>query len=359
MFSRFFIDRPIFANVIAIITILIGLVSLWRLPIEQYPEITPPTVRVTAQLSRRQRRGRRQHGRRADRAAGQRRARTCCTCRRPRRATARYSLTITFEIGTNLDTAQVLVQNRVAIAEPLLPEEVRRQGVTVKKQSTNIILVVSLHVAGRHVRRPVPVELRHAAAPRRAEPRARASATCTVFGTANYSMRVWLDPEKLKARGLTTQDVVAAIREQNVQVAAGQVGQPPIAANDDQAFQYTVTTLGRLSDAEQFENIVVKTGDGSRITRLKDVARVELGAQTYDQFNLQARACRPPTSASSSCRAATRWKWPTRSCSDDGAAEQVVSRRAWSTSSRSTRRSSSRRRSTRSTRRCSKPACWC
>jgi HAE1 family hydrophobic/amphiphilic exporter-1 len=285
MLSKFFIERPIFANVIAIITMLLGIVSLYGLPIEQYPQITPPTVRVTASYP----------GANATVVAN--------TVAQPieqqvngvenmlymsstSSGDGSYSLTITFEIGTNLDTAQVLVQNRVAIAEPLVPEEVRRQGITVKKQSTNIIIVVSLTSPDKTFD---SLFLSNYATLRLRDELSRLPGVgeVTVFGTANYSMRVWLNPEQLKARGLTTQDVVAAIQEQNVQVAAGQIGQPPLPTGDPIAFQYTVTTKGRLTDAKEFEDIIIKTGDGTRITRLRDVARVELGAQTYDQFNLK------------------------------------------------------------------------
>ncbi len=284
MLSRFFIERPIFANVIALVTILLGAISVWRLPVEQYPAITPPTVRVTTNYP----------GANADVVAN--------TVASPIETQVNgvenmlymsstssgdggYSNTITFEIGTNLDTAQVLVQNRVAIAEPQLPEEVRRQGVTVKKQSTNIMLVISLtspdstfdslFLANYATR-----ELRDVLS------RLHGVGEVTVFGTANYSMRVWLNPHELKSRGLTTEDVANALREQNVQVAAGQVGQPPIDDKNAPDFQYNVTTLGRLSDAEQFQNIIVRAADRTKITRLKDVARIELGAQTYDQYNL-------------------------------------------------------------------------
>jgi len=283
MFSRFFIERPIFANVIALVTILLGAVSVWRLPVEQYPQITPPTVRITTNYP----------GANADVVAN--------TVASPIETQVNgvenmlymsstssgdggYSNTITFEIGTDLDTAQVLVQNRVAIAEPQLPEEVRRQGVTVKKQSTNIILVISLTspddtfdslYLANYATQNIRDELS----------RLKGVGEVTVFGTANYSMRIWLNPNELKSRGLTTEDVANALREQNVQVAAGQVGQPPV--DDHPAdFQYTVRTLGRLSTTEQFENIIVRAADRTKITRLKDVAKVELGAQTYDQYNL-------------------------------------------------------------------------
>jgi hydrophobic/amphiphilic exporter-1 (mainly G- bacteria), HAE1 family len=284
MISRFFIDRPIFANVIALVTILLGAISVWRLPVEQYPAITPPTVRVTTNYP----------GANAEVVAA--------TVASPIETQVNgvenmlymsstssgdggYSNTITFEIGTNLDTAQVLVQNRVAIAEPQLPEEVRRQGVTVKKQSTNIILVISLTspdntfdslFLANYATRALRDELS----------RLYGVGEVTVFGTANYSMRVWLNADKMKARSLTTEDVAAALREQNVQVAAGQVGQPPSDPKNAQDFQFTVTTLGRLSDVTQFENVIVRAANRTQITRLKDIARIELGAQTYDQYNL-------------------------------------------------------------------------
>ncbi len=279
MISRFFIDRPIFANVIAIITVLFGAVALYVLPIEQYPEVTPPTVVVSTNY------------------AGANANVVCETVATPIEGQVNgvegmlymsstcasdgsYNLTVTFEVGTNLDIAQVLVQNRVAIAEALLPDEVKRQGITTKKQSTNIILFVTLsspdkrydslylsNYATLHVRDELL--------------RVEGVGDVSVFGSGAYSMRVWLDPSKLKAHGLTTQDVVAAIREQNVQVAAGQIGQPPVPST--QKFQYTVTALGRLSTPAEFEDIIVKT-ESRRITRLRDVAWVELGSQTYDQF---------------------------------------------------------------------------
>jgi HAE1 family hydrophobic/amphiphilic exporter-1 len=280
MLSKFFIEHPVFANVIAVVTMLIGAVCLWQLPIEQYPEITPPTVRVTTVYP------------------GATAATVADTVAAPieqqvngvenmlymqstSSGDGSYSLTVTFEVGTNTDDAQVQLQNRVAIAEPQLPEEVRRQGVTVKKQSSNIILVLSLtstnpQMDTLYLSNYATLRLRDELS------RIKGVGEVTVFGTAAYSMRVWLDPQKLKARDMTASDVIAALAEQNVQVAAGQIGQPP--TQDDRQFQYSVTTQGRYSDAEQFENIVVKSGEGTRLVYLKDVARVELGSQSYDQF---------------------------------------------------------------------------
>jgi HAE1 family hydrophobic/amphiphilic exporter-1 len=286
MLSKFFIERPIFANVIAIITMLIGGVALYALPIEQYPEITPPTVRVSAVYP----------GANATVVANTVAApieqqvngvENMLYMSSSASSDGSYSLTITFEIGTNLDDAQVLVQNRVSAATPLLPEEVQRQGITVKKQSSNFILILSLNADEEHVDQYDNLYLANYATLNIRDELSRIYGVgdVTVFGTGAYSMRIWIDPEQLKSRSLTTADVLAAVREQNVQVAAGQLGQTPAPKN--QNFQYTVTTLGRLTEPDEFENIIIKTGADGRITYLKDVARVELGAQSYDQFNLQ------------------------------------------------------------------------
>src|SRR5581483_11751552 len=181
---------------------------------------------------------------------------------------------------TDLDIAQVLVQNRVAVAQPLLPQDVQRQGIQTKKQSPNIILFVTLSSPDE---RYDSLFLSNYATLRVKDELSRIDGVgdVLVFGAGDYSMRVWLDPQRLKARNLTTSDVVDAIREQNVQVAAGRLGAPP--APDTQDFQLTINTLGRLSDVPEFESIVVKS-DGPRVTRLRDIARVELGAQVYDIF---------------------------------------------------------------------------
>ena len=284
MFSKFFIDRPIFANVIAIMTVLVGAVTLVALPIEQYPQITPPTVQVTTSYP----------GANAqilsdvvaspieqevNGVEGMLYMSSTCA------SNGSYTLTVTFEVGTDLDKAQVLLQNRVAIAQPRLPQEVQRQGITAKKQSTAIILVVGLtSPTGKYD----SLYLSNYATLRIKDTLSRIKGVgdIQVFGSSSYGMRIWLDPEKLKARGLTTQDVLASITEQNIQVAAGQVGQAP--SPRDQNFQYTVTTRGRLGSAAEFGDIIVKTVVDAparmRLTRIKDVAHIELGAQTYDTY---------------------------------------------------------------------------
>jgi HAE1 family hydrophobic/amphiphilic exporter-1 len=279
--SRFFIERPIFATVLALVIMLAGGVTVSSLPVAQYPEVVPPTVEVSTVYP----------GGNAQVVAE--------TVASPieqevngvedmiymsstSASDGSYVLTVTFEVGTNLDMAQVLVQNRVAIAEPRLPEEVKRQGVTTKKKSTAIIQLITLTSPdGRYD----DIYLSNFATLRLKDELARIEGVGDVklFGGADYSMRVWLDPNKLESRQLTTTDVVNAISEQNVQVAAGQIGAPP--APSGQAFQYVINTLGRLSDVEQFEDIIVKTGSEGRLTRIRDVARVELGGETYDLFS--------------------------------------------------------------------------
>jgi HAE1 family hydrophobic/amphiphilic exporter-1 len=284
MFSKFFIERPIFANVIAIFTMLIGVVTLLGLPIEQYPQIVPPTVMVATSypganpqvLSDTVASPVEQE---VNGVEGMLYMSSTCA------SDGSYKLMVTFEVGTDLDKAQVLIQNRVAIAQPRLPQEVQRQGITTKKQSTAIILVVGLTSPDR---RYDSLFLSNYATLRIKDTLSRIYGVgdIQVFGSGSYGMRIWLDPEKMKARGLTTEDVLTSIAEQNVQVAAGQVGQAPSPREQD--FQYTVTTQGRLSDPEQFGDIIVKTVADTparmRLTRVKDVAKIELGAQVYDQF---------------------------------------------------------------------------
>jgi HAE1 family hydrophobic/amphiphilic exporter-1 len=280
MISGFFIDRPVAANVLAWLMVLLGLVSLYRLPVEQYPQISPPTIVVSTVYPG---------------ASATVVAETVATpieqqvngvegmlyMSSTASADGAYALTVTFGVGTPLDIAQVLVQNRVAAAEPQLPEEVRRQGVTVKKQSTSIVMGIFLTSPdGRYS----DLYLANFAALRLRDPLSRVAGVSDVVvrGVGSYSMRVWLDPEALRSRGLTAQDLARALAEQNVQVAAGQLGQSP--AGEGRAFQVTLRGPGRLTDPREFERVVVKTGPNGRVVHLSDVARVELGSLTYDQF---------------------------------------------------------------------------
>ena len=278
MFSKFFIEHPIFASVISIVIVLAGLVSVGLLPISQYPEITPPTVEVKASYP------------------GANAAVVAETVAAPieqevigvenmiymssvSAGDGSYTLTVTFEVGTDLDMASILVQNRVTLAEPKLPEEVKRQGVNTKKKSPNIILIASLSSPDD---RYDELYMSNYATLRIRDTLSRIPGVgdVNIYPESDYSMRIWLDPTLLKSRSLTTTEVIAEIREQNVQVAAGQIGQPPVP--DGQNFQYAVNVLGRLTDVEQFEDIIIKTGTGGRVTRLKDVARIDLGGKTYD-----------------------------------------------------------------------------
>lgn len=280
MISDFFINRPVAANVIAFITVILGLVGLLFLPVERYPNITPPTIQVTATYP----------GANAqvmtDTVAAPLEQQingveNMVYMSSTSSSNGSYSLTITFEVGTDLNDAQILVQNRVALAEPLLPTEVRQQGITVKKQSSNILVAASLTSPdgtydSLFLSNYANLQMRDELS------RVEGVGEVTVSGAGAYSMRIWADPTKMDARGLTFQDLLFQLRQQNVQVAAGQIGQPPNDGGQD--FQYTVTASGRLSDPEQFEDIVVKVGDDGSLTYLRDVARVELGAFTYDTF---------------------------------------------------------------------------
>lgn len=282
MFSRFFIERPILANVIAILTIILGVVALLSLPVSQYPDITPPTVQVTTRYPG---------------ASAKTLAETVALpieqqvngvegmlyMKSTSSSDGSYKLVITFAVGTNLDLAQVLVQNRVAIAMPSLPPEVQTQGVISKKVSTDMLQVITLtSTDSRHDE----LYLSNFAAINLVDALERVPGVgeVRVAGVGDYSMRIWLNPLALKAHHLTTAEVIGAIQQQNIQVPAGEVGAPPTPAPQD--FQYTVNVLGRLEDVAQFENIIVKieTGQGGRIVRIKDIARVEMGAMLYTQF---------------------------------------------------------------------------
>jgi multidrug efflux pump len=287
MLARFFIDRPILAWVISIIIILLGAIAAGFLPIAEYPEITPPTVRVTANYP----------GANAQVVAD--------TVAAPIEQQVvgvegmlymssqsgndgSYTLDVTFELGTNVNMAQVLVQNRVAIAEPTLPDVVKNIGVITKKRSPDILLGITLYSdddpeTGRpyydalYLSNYATIQVKDAIA------RVEGVGDVSILGQQDYSMRVWLDPDKLQSRNLTVDDVIKILREQNVQVAAGQIGQPPVPKGQD--FQYTLSTLGRLVEADQFAEIILKTGTDGEVTYLRDVSRSELGARNQDTLS--------------------------------------------------------------------------
>jgi multidrug efflux pump len=292
--SHFFIDRPIFATVLSIVLIIVGGVALTQLPIAQYPEVAPPTVQVTATYP----------GANARTVAD-----TVATpieqevngvermLYMSSKSTndGQMNLDVTFELGTNLDTAQVLVQNRVAIAQAKLPDEVKRIGVTTKKKSPSILLCVNIiSPDGRYDQ----LYLSNFATLNVKDDLARINGVGDVafLGPRDYSMRVWLDPDRLASLQMTSGDVIKAIQEQNVQVAAGRIGQPPVPAGTAISFDLPINTQGRLQTPEQFEQIIVKTGANGQNVLLKDVVRkpkydaqgniiergVELGAKNYD-----------------------------------------------------------------------------
>ncbi|GAB4224967.1 MAG: multidrug efflux RND transporter permease subunit [Kiloniellaceae bacterium] len=278
MLSKFFIHRPIFASVISIIIVIAGVVTLGALPIEQFPQITPPTVQVSAAYP----------GANAEVVSETVAApieqqvngvENMIYMSSTSANDGSYNLTVSFEVGSDLDLAQILVQNRVSLAESNLPEEVTRQGVSTKKKSSNIILIAALTSENpRHdeifLSNYATLNIRDTLS------RIPGVGEVFIFPPSDYSMRIWLDPTALEARGLTTNEVVSAIREQNVQVAAGQIGQPPVPSG--QSFQYTVNVLGRLGEVEQFEDIIIRYADDGGIIYLKDIARVELGGKSYD-----------------------------------------------------------------------------
>lgn len=274
--SHFFIERPIFASVVSIVFIILGAVSVGRLPIAQYPEIAPPVITVTGQYP----------GASAEVVAS--------TVVAPLEqqingvehmlyvssnstADGKFTISVTFDLGTDLDTAQVQVQNRVATATPRLPSDVRNIGVTVNKASPDLMMVIHLYSPdqsrdGLFISNYASISITDVLS------RIQGVGSVVVFGGRDYSMRVWLDPDRLQTLALTAGDVISALQRQNVQVAAGVLNQPPI--KEQQAFQISVQTLGRLADPDAFGNIVVKQSEDA-VVRVKDVARVELAALDY------------------------------------------------------------------------------
>ena len=275
--GRFFVSRPIFAIVVAIITTIVGLISYTQLPIEQYPQIAPPSIVVRASYPG---------------ADAQTIASTVATPLEQEingvegmlylssysSADGSMSLSITFELGTDLDAAQVLVQNRVSIAEPRLPQEVRSLGVTTTKSSPDLMMVVHM-LSPDETFDQLYVSNYARARVRDRLVRLDGVGDLLIFGEREFSARVWLDPDKLASLGLTAGDVVAALREQNVQVSGGSLGAPPNEAGS--AFQVAITTQGRLESPREFGDVIVKASDDGRVVRVRDVARVEIGARSY------------------------------------------------------------------------------
>ncbi len=276
-FSHFFVDRPIFAAVLSIVIFIAGAIALGRLPISEYPEVVPPNISVRAVYP-----GANPKVIAETVAAPLEEAingvENMLYMSSQATTDGVMTLNITFKLGADVDKAQVQVQNRVSQASPRLPEDVRRLGVTTTKSSPDLTMVV--HLLSPDERYDM-VYLRNYAALNVKDRLARLPGVGQValFGAGDYSMRVWLNPQKISARGLTASDVVRAIREQNLQVAAGTVGGSPAAKDVD--FQLTVNASGRLVTEEQFGDIIVKTGADGAITRLKDIARLELGANDY------------------------------------------------------------------------------
>ena len=277
MFTKFFIDRPIFSTVIAIVIVIAGLVTLRTLPVAQYPEITPPTVMVSAHYP----------GANAETVAQTvgvpieqqvNGVEGMMYMSSSSSSDGQYSLTVTFELGTDIDDAAVMVQNRVNLAEANLPSSVKQQGISVLKRSPNQLMFIVLdsdieEYDGLYLSNYANINIVNELA------RLKGVGDVKVFGASDYAMRIWLDPEIMRIRDITPDEVLSMIQAQNMEVSAGAVGAPP--TSSDMAFQYTISTKGRLVDSEEFGNIIIRTLDSGQYLRLKDIAKIELGSQSY------------------------------------------------------------------------------
>jgi len=282
MFARYFIERPVLANVIACVMMLLGGVALFVLPVAEYPPITPPTVQVTTTYPGASAKTLVETvalpiEQQVNGVEGMLYMQSNCT------SDGRYTLTVTFEVGTDLDFAQVLVQNRVDAATAQLPAPVQQQGIVTRKKETSPLQIITLSSKDNRydalfLSNFGTLQLRDKLA------RLPGVGDVVVFGMGEYSMRIWLNPDQLNQRGLVPQDVINAVQQQNAYVAAGQIGMPPTPAGQD--FQITATVPSALSDAEAFASIILKTdsGPGGQVTRIHDVGRVELGARSYSQL---------------------------------------------------------------------------
>ena len=276
-FAHFFVDRPIFASVLSIVIVIVGAIAFTALPVSEYPEIAPPNIVVRASYP----------GANAETIAA-----TVATPLEQEingiedmlymssysTSDGAMQLTVTFRAGTNLDIAQVLVQNRVAIATPRLPEEVRRLGITTRKSSPDLMMVVHMLSPDQthdqlYISNYAQLRVRDTLL------RLDGVGDIIIFGAREFSLRVWLDPEKLASYGLAGGDIVRALQEQNVQVSGGALGQEPAPA--DNPLQLVVTTQGRFEDIRQFRDVIVRATADGRLIRVQDVARVEFGAREY------------------------------------------------------------------------------
>lgn len=277
MFTKFFIDRPVFSTVIAVLIVIAGLVTLHTLPVAQYPDITPPTVMVNAIYP----------GASAETVAQTvgvpieqqvNGVENMMYMSSTSSSDGEYSLTVTFELGTNIDEAAIMVQNRVNLAEANLPSSVKQQGINVLKRSPNQLMFIVLdsdveQYDGLYLANYANINIVNELA------RLKGVGDVHVFGASDYAMRVWLDPEIMRIRDITPDEVLAMIKSQNMEVSAGSVGAPP--TSDNMAFQYSISTKGRLIDEEEFGNIIIRTLDNGEYLRLKDIAKIELGSQSY------------------------------------------------------------------------------
>lgn len=277
MFTKFFIDRPVFSTVIAVLIVIAGLVTLHTLPVAQYPDITPPTVMVNAIYP----------GASAETVAQTvgvpieqqvNGVENMMYMSSTSSSDGEYSLTVTFELGTNIDEAAIMVQNRVNLAEANLPSSVKQQGINVLKRSPNQLMFIVLdsdveQYDGLYLANYANINIVNELA------RLKGVGDVHVFGASDYAMRVWLDPEIMRIRDITPDEVLTMIKSQNMEVSAGSVGAPP--TSDNMAFQYSISTKGRLIDEEEFGDIIIRTLDNGEYLRLKDIAKIELGSQSY------------------------------------------------------------------------------